>query len=116
MKSALILVSRGLWLVLLLTAPTAVVAQHGASGGSTSGSAVGTVSTSRTVTTVSRPRTPPAARRRTAPVRRGATAEQYVEQGDTFYKAKEYDDALEAYSKGVELKPIAHAYYQIGWI
>src|SRR5207253_5131544 len=51
-----------------------------------------------------------------SPVRRGTTAEQYVEQADEFYKNKQYDDALEAYSKAVELKPIAHAYYQVGWI
>src|SRR6266567_2425703 len=57
-----------------------------------------------------------AARKPRAPVRRGTTAEQYNQQGDSLFEAKQYDDALEAYEKAVQLKPIASAYYHIGWI
>jgi tetratricopeptide (TPR) repeat protein len=36
--------------------------------------------------------------------------------GDEAFNAKQYDDALEAYQKAVAMKPIASAYYHIGWI
>src|SRR5437867_3336251 len=97
-----------------------VVAQHdvGSGGGttrdvatseSTSRGSVGARrSPARTTTTARRPpRTP---------VRRGTTAEQYNQQGNGFFDAKQYDDALEAYEKAVQLKPIAAAYYHMGWI
>src|SRR5207248_10854843 len=83
----------------------------------TSGATTGSTPSTRSSTPVRRnpirrttpPRTPP-------PVRRGITAEQYNAQGDEFFKAENYDDALEAYQKAVALKPIAGAYYHIGWI
>lgn len=40
----------------------------------------------------------------------------YEKQGDEFLEGKQYDDALAAYTKAVELKPTANAYYHIGWI
>src|SRR5262249_2187490 len=96
----------------------AVMAQHDmGGGGTTSGSAVSTGSSSRSTTTVRRPpprRTTP--RTTTTPVRRGITAEQYNALGDEAFKAQQYDDALEAYQKAVAMKPIASAYYHIGWI
>jgi len=55
-------------------------------------------------------------RRPRPPVRRETTAEQYIQQGDEFFQAKQYDDALEVYLKAVQLKPMALAYYHIGWI
>src|SRR5260370_469380 len=101
---------------LSLTAGVAM-AQHDVGGGSTSGAATGGDSSrGNTVrrTTVRRPTT--TTRKPTGPVRRGITAEQYNKQGDDLYESKQYDDALEAYQKAVALKPIASAYYHIGWI
>src|SRR5712692_7532064 len=100
---------------LSLTAGVAM-AQHDVGGGSTSGAATGGDSSrGNTVrrTTVRRPTT---TRKSTAPVRRGITAEQYNKQGDDLFEDKQYDDALEAYQRAVALKPIASAYYHIGWI
>jgi len=102
---------------LSLTAGVAM-AQHDVGGGSTKDAAVGG-DTSGRGTTVRRPRPastvrkPPPAR---PPVRRGITAEQYNQQGDELFEAKNYDDALELYLKAVQLKPLALAYYHIGWI
>src|SRR2546421_12907337 len=100
---------------LFLTAGVAM-AQHDV-GGTTSGAATGGATSTRSSTPVRRnpirrttpPRTPP-------PVRRGTTADQYNAQGDEFFKAENYDDALEAYQRAVALKPTAGAYYHIGWI
>src|SRR5207302_142251 len=104
--------------MLSLTAGVAM-AQHdtGSGGGATSGGATsGGESTSRAPVRRTTTRRPATVRKPTAPVRRGITAEQYNKQGDDFFEAKEYDDALEAYAKAVQLKPIASAYYEIGWI
>src|ERR1041384_340028 len=100
----------------LFTAGT-VMAQHDMGGGTTSGGATGGSTDSSRGTSVRRTtrRTTPT-RRTTAPVRRGVTAEQYNAQGDEFFQADKYDEALEAYQKAVSLKPIATAYYHIGWI
>src|SRR5258708_2633749 len=96
--------------VILLTGGVAV-AQHDVGGGTTRDAAPPDSSSrakhTTTRTTVRKPR---------PPVRRGITAEQYNRQGDEFFTAEEYDDALEAYNKAVHLKPIASAYYHIGWI
>ena len=103
---------------LSLTAGVAM-AQHDVGGGSTTGAATGGESSSRS-TTVKRPRTTPSTVRKPPParppVKRGITAEQYNQQGDELFEAKQYDDALELYLKAVQLKPIALAYYHIGWI
>lgn len=94
-------------------------AQHDAGAGG-SKDVAGGESTSRapvTRRTPTRPTSTPPRRARTpAPVRRGTTAEQYNQQGDSLFEGKQYDDALEAYQKAVQLKPIASAYYHIGWI
>jgi tetratricopeptide (TPR) repeat protein len=101
---------------LLLTAGAAM-AQHDVGGGSTTGAATEGESNSRASTAVKRARTTPStARRPRPPVKRGITAEQYNQQGDELFEAKQYDDALELYLKAVQLKPIALAYYHIGWI
>ena len=101
---------------LFLTAGTAL-AQHDVGGGSTTGAATGGESNSRGSTAVKRARTTPStARRPKPPVKRGITAEQYNQQGDEQFEAKQYDDALDLYLKAVQLKPIALAYYHIGWI
>src|SRR5438874_7596828 len=95
------------------------VAQHdtGSGGGATSGAATsGGESTSRAPVKRTTTRRPATVRKTPAPVRRGITAEQYNKQGDDFFEAKEYDDALEAYTRAVQLKPIASAYYHMGWI
>src|SRR5713101_1099925 len=87
------------------------LAQHDVGGGTTRDAATPDSSsrakrtTTRTVVRKPRP-----------PVRRGITAEQYNKQGDEFFEAEQYDDALEAYNKAVQLKPIANAFYHIGWI
>src|SRR5262249_6332974 len=93
-------------------------AQHDmGGGGATSGAAASSgESTSRSPVKRAATRSTNVARRTRAPVRRGITAEQYNKQGDDYFEAKEYDDALEAYTKAVQLKPIASAYYHIGWI
>lgn len=96
--------------VMLLTCGIAV-AQHDVGGGTTRDVATPD-SSSRTKRTTTRP----VVRKPRPPVRRGITAEQYNKQGDEFFTAEEYDDALEAYNKAVQLKPIASAYYHIGWI
>src|SRR5262249_1906512 len=94
------------------------MAQHDLGGGTTSGAATGggTTSQSRSSTPVRRVprRTTPT--RTTTPARRGMTAEQYNAQGDEYFKAENYDDALEAYQHAVALKQLASAYYHIGWI
>jgi len=108
----------GLAGMLSLTAGVAM-AQHdtGSGGGATSGGATsGGESTSRAPVRRTTTRRPATVRKPTAPVRRGITAEQYNKQGDDFFEAKEYDDALEAYTRAVQLKPIASAYYHMGWI
>src|SRR6266481_7604758 len=97
----------------------AVMAQHDVGGGSTKDAATGGDSSSRSSSraTVKRTRsTTTAVRRPRPPVRRATTAEQYDQQGDELFEAKQYDDALELYLKAVQLKPIALAYYHIGWI
>ena len=88
------------------------VAQHDVGGGGTTKDAASGDSSSR----VKRTTTRPTVRRPRPPVRRGITAEQYNKQGDEFFTAEEYDDALEAYNKAVQLRPIAGAFYHIGWI
>src|SRR5258708_34146780 len=103
---------------LSLTAGVAM-AQHDVGGGSTKDAAVGGEPSSRGKT-VKRPRTTPSTVRKPppvrAPVRRGITAEQYNQQGDAQFEAKQYDDALELYLKAVQLRPLALAFYHIGWI
>src|SRR6266566_4332922 len=99
---------------LSLTAGTAM-AQHDVGGGTAGGGAAGGDSgrgtpARRTI------RRPPATRRPTPPVRPGITAEQYNQQGDAQFEAKQYDDALDLYLKAVQLKPLALAFYHIGWI
>src|SRR6266446_5200158 len=96
--------------VMFLTCGIAV-AQHDVGGGTTRDVATPD-SSSRTKRTTTRT----VVRRPRPPVRRGITAEQYNKQGDEFFTAEEYDDALEAYNKAVQLKPIASAFYHIGWI
>jgi len=96
--------------VMFLTCGIAV-AQHDGGGGTTRDVATPD-SSSRTKRTTTRP----VVRKPRPPARRGITAEQYNKQGDEFFTAEEYDDALEAYNKAVKLKPIASAYYHIGWI
>src|SRR5262249_27689404 len=105
---------------LLFTAGTAIAQHDMGGGGTTSGSAVGGGSSSRTTTplrraTEARPNTSPT-NTTAPPARRGVTAEQYNAIGDEAFKAKQYDAALEAYQKAVAIKPIASAYYHIGWI
>src|SRR5258708_5902687 len=97
-----------------------VMAQHDVGGGSTKDVATGGDSSSRSSSraTVKRVRTTPSTMRRPprTPVRRATTAEQYNQQGDELFEAKQYDDALELYLKAVQLRPIASAFYHIGWI
>src|SRR5260221_1379545 len=101
---------------LLLTAGVAM-AQHDVGGGSTTSAATGGESNGRRTTTVRRPRPAPATvRKPRPPVKRGVTAEQYEQQANEAFAAKQYDDALELYLKAVQLKPLALAYYHIGWI
>lgn len=100
---------------LFLTAGAAM-AQHDG-GGSTSGGATSGADSGSRAKVKRAPRKPPATvRKPAAPVRREITAEQYNQQGDTLFEAKQYDEAFEAYTKAVELKPIATAYYHLGWI
>src|SRR5882762_155343 len=96
--------------VILLPCGVAV-AQHDVGGGTTRDAAT-PESSSRAKRTTTRP----VVRKPRPPVRRGITAEQYNKQGDEYFTAEEYDDALEAYNKAVQLKAIASAYYHIGWI
>src|SRR5207253_7403537 len=100
---------------LSLPAGTAM-AQHDVGGGATGGGAAAGGDSGRSTPARRTIRRPPATRRATAPVRRGITAEQYNAQGDEFFKAANYDDALDAYQRAVASKPIASAYYHIGWI
>lgn len=100
---------------LFLTAGVAM-AQHDVGGGSTSGAGAAGTSGSRPTVKRTPRKTPTTVRKPGPPVRRGTTAEQYNQQGDALFEAKQYDDAFEAYTKAVELKPIASAYYHIGWI
>src|SRR5690349_18368196 len=99
---------------LSLTTGTAM-AQHdmggGAAGGGAAGGGAGGSDSGRSTTTRRTIRRPTTTRRPTAPIRRGVTAEQYNAQGDEFFKAENYDDAMDAYTKAVGLKPIAGAYY-----
>lgn len=87
------------------------IAQHDVGGGTTRDTATPD-SSSRAKHTPKRT----VVRKPGPPARRGITAEQYNKQGDDFFAAEEYDDALEAYTKAVQLKPIAGAFYHIGWI
>src|SRR5947207_3455077 len=103
---------------LLFTAGVAMAQHDMGGGGTTSGAATAGGSSSRSTAPVRRapvrrttPRTTP-----TGPVRRGTTAEQYNAFGDEAFKAEKYDDAMEAYQKAVAMKPIASAFYHIGWI
>src|SRR5258706_1501220 len=101
---------------LWLTAGVAM-AQHDVGGGSTTSAATGGESNGRRTTTVRRPRPAPATvRKPRPPVKRGVTAEQYEQQANEAFEAKQYDDALELYNKAVQLKPLPLAYYHIGWI
>lgn len=102
---------------LCLTAGAAI-AQHDVGGGSTSGAATpaGDSGSRATVKRTTTRKTPSTVRRPSAPVRRGITAEQYNQQGDALFEAKQYDDAFEAYTKAIGLKPLASAFYHIGWI
>src|SRR5580765_1557550 len=90
--------------VFFLSAGVATAQHDMGGGGTTSGSATGggatSSSPSRATTTVKRPprRTPPP-RTTTPPPKRGITAEQYNAQGDEYFKAENYDDALEAYQR-----------------
>src|SRR5262245_27874811 len=89
---------------LLLTAALAIAQHDMGGGGATSGAASGGESTSRTTVKRAATRSSTVPRRTRPPVRRGLTAEQYNKQGDDSFAAKEYDDALEAYTKAVQLK------------
>src|SRR5437588_9612491 len=94
----------------MLSLTGVAMAQHdtGSGGGATSGGATSTgESPSRAPVKRTTTRRPTTVRRPTAPARRGITAEQYNKQGDDFFEAKQYDDALEAYTRAVQLKPIA---------
>jgi len=105
--------------ILFLSAGVATAQHDMGGGGTTSGAATGGgASSSRSTTTVKRPprKTPPPRTTTTTPARRGITAEQYNAQGDDYFKAQNYDDALEAYQRAVALKPLAGSYYHIGWI
>src|SRR5215471_13666551 len=103
-------------LFVILCACSLTFAQHDVGGGSTV--AGGSIDTSRIASPRVR-RAPASATRKprpATPVRRGVTAEQLNQQGDTLFGAENYDDALDVYTRAVELKPIATAYYHIGWI
>jgi tetratricopeptide (TPR) repeat protein len=103
-------------MMLILCASSFVFAQHDVGGGSTVGG--GSIDTGRIASPRVR-RAPAAGPRRprpATPVRRGATAEQLNQEGDTLFDDQSYNDALDAYTKAVQLKPIASAYYHIGWI
>lgn len=99
--------------VMSLTAGVAL-AQHDVGGGATkdvaspAGDATGRRGTSVKRTTPTR--------KPAAPARRGTTAEQFYQKGNAFFQAEQYDEALDAYTRAVQLKPIAGAYYFIGWI
>src|SRR6266480_4400542 len=97
-----------------------VLAQHDVGGGSTKDVATPAgESTGRRGSGVRRTSaraTAGAPRRPRVPVKRGTTAEQYNQQGDEFFDAKQYDDAFDAYTKAVQLKPLASAYRHLGWI
>src|SRR5258708_31246278 len=88
-----------------------VTAQHEVGGGSTKDAANGGDSSSRSGSraTVKRTRSNTTAVRRLprTPVRRATTAEQYNQQGDELFEAKQYDDALELYLRAVQLRPMA---------
>src|SRR5215831_20307672 len=107
--------------LVIFAASGVALAQHDTGSGGVTGAASGggtTASSSSRGTAVRRtpPRRTTPARTNTPPPRRGITAEQYNAQGDELFKAQNYDDALEAYQRAVTLKPIAGAYYHIGWI
>src|SRR6266852_5109196 len=81
--------------VLFLTCGVAV-AQHDVGGGTTRDAATASGESSRGNTAVKRTTVrKPATTRKPTAVRRGTTAEQYNAQGDEFFKAEQYDDALE---------------------
>src|SRR5258708_21390874 len=109
-------------LVTFLFSTGVVRAQHDASGGTPAGMVGGSVSGS-TGRTSSKPASASSVPRRRAPAParkppvRGFSADYYNRQGDEFYKANNYKDALEAYLKAVDLNPnLATAQYRIGWI
>src|SRR6266516_3341312 len=98
--------------------PRVASAQHDviSGGGSTRDVAVGE-SSSRPASAPRRTvRAPSTARKPRPVIRQGITAEQYNQQGDEFLAAKQYDAALEAYEKAVQVKSLPAAYYSIGWI
>jgi len=43
-----------------------------------------------------------------------ATPEQYLAQGNTFLKAKQYDKAIQYYNASAKMKPTDSAYYYMG--
>ena len=103
-------------MLVVLCASSICFAQHDVGGGSISVGG-GSTDSSRSAPRVRRaPATTPRRPRPATPVRRGVTAEQLNQLGDTAFEAENYDDALDAYTKAVQLKPIATAYYHIGWI
>ena len=61
-----------------------------------------------------RPKPKPRVKR--APPKVQKTAASYVVDGDRFYDAKDYDNALESYERAANLKPNAHVLFRIGWI
>src|SRR6185295_14128446 len=101
---------------LVLLSGIVASAQHEVGGGVASDAAVGSESRSGSRVRRAPTRTSPARRPAPPPVRRGITADQYNQQGDTFFEAENYDEAFEAYTKAVQLKPIASAFYHLGWI
>jgi tetratricopeptide (TPR) repeat protein len=92
------------------------LAQHEIGGGATSGSATSDSGRGGSVRVRRAPTRPVTTPRRPRPAGRALTAEQYNQQGDALFASDQYEDALEMYQKAVQLKPIATAYYHIGWI
>src|SRR5215468_5150322 len=85
--------------VVVLSIASIAAAQHDVAvgGGSTRDVATGESTSRAPVTRRAPARTTTTTPRRTrtpAPVSRGTTAEQYNRQGDSFFEAKQYDDAL----------------------
>ena len=121
-------------IALLISCITVVNAQHEAGGGSKEimGGGLGGSTTGRTTTrtttkpparttTTRKPTTtttkPPATTTRKPPVTSGPDASYYTNQGDQYYNAKNYQEALVSYQKAVDINPsLATAQYRIGWI